>query len=500
MAIGFPPEYSEDYAAHHLKTAQKIALVHLALEKKSWEISRLGTQRIIASISYSVEDKLATEPVTLKVHNITITLNEHNITIKSQSAQEVNNDNGKNRKEVYALMEQLNHLKDEYSNEELVAHYNSIKHQVIEDELPQVAYQEPEPPRTSKEKMDDFIAMFKPTEGYWATPIIMWLNILLFIIMVASGVHFFSPNTTDLINWGANYAPVTLDGQPWRLFTSTFLHIGILHLLMNMYALVYIGALLEQIIGTKRFVVAYLLSGIVASAASLYWHDTVVSAGASGAIFGMYGLFLALLSANIIAKEARKPLLTSIGVFVLFNLANGMKDGIDNAAHIGGLISGAVIGYIYIVSLKAPENKQKMTATLVVPALIAIAVSFFILQNKSNDVGAYLDIREEMYYLDKAAVDAVNLPQGASDDDYVKGIQTAMKNWEKIGRIIVAADSLDLPDNMRKDALQLKEYSRLRVATCLAQQKYIANPTPTYLQEIETLASQTDSIMQQMAD
>jgi rhomboid protease GluP len=110
--------------------------------------------------------------------------------------------------------------------------------------------------------------------------------------------------------------------------------------------LLYIGLLLEPYLGKTRFLTAYLISGIAASMTSLWWNDLTISAGASGAIFGMYGVFLALLSTNLLDKSVKKVLFTSIAVFAGYNILNGLKSnsGIDNAAHIGGLISGLIIG------------------------------------------------------------------------------------------------------------------------------------------------------------
>jgi rhomboid protease GluP len=137
--------------------------------------------------------------------------------------------------------------------------------------------------------------------------------------MAITGVNIISPDSESLVQWGANFRPLTLEGQAWRLLTNCFLHIGILHLLLNMYALLYIGVLLEPHLGRLRFAAFYILTCIIASTVSVSWHDLTVSAGASGAIFGMYGVFLALLSTNLIEKSARKALLASIGIFVVFN-------------------------------------------------------------------------------------------------------------------------------------------------------------------------------------
>src|SRR6185369_7121394 len=108
-------------------------------------------------------------------------------------------------------------------------------------------------PYQSKGRFKSFFSLFIPVEGYWITPMLINLNIAIFILMAASGVSVFSPDGQSMINWGANFRPVTLEGQAWRLFTCCFIHIGIIHLLMNMYALAYIGVLLEAQLGKVRF-------------------------------------------------------------------------------------------------------------------------------------------------------------------------------------------------------------------------------------------------------
>jgi rhomboid protease GluP len=198
---------------------------------------------------------------------------------------------------------------------------------------------------------------FIPRKDYFITPLIIDINILVFILMVLSGVSALEPDTASLIAWGADYTPYTRGGQWWRLLTSTFVHIGIIHLAFNMYAFLYIGLLLEPLLGRWKFSIAYFVTGMAASAVSLYWHALEVGAGASGAIFGMYGVFLAMLTTNLIHKEKRTPLLKSIGLFVMYNLAFGVLGTIDNAAHIGGLVCGILIGYILYPVLKKRSER-----------------------------------------------------------------------------------------------------------------------------------------------
>ena len=201
--------------------------------------------------------------------------------------------------------------------------------------------------------MKDMFSFFLPREGFYITPIIMDLNILIFITMVFSGLGFISFKPVDLLAWGANYKPVTTNGQWWRLVTNTFLHGGFMHLLANMYGLLFVGIFLEPKLGKLKYVFFYILTGILASIASMYFHEPSVSIGASGAIFGLYGVFLALLLTKVFPNDFSKSFLTSILFFIGYNLVMGFAGaGIDNAAHIGGLISGFIIGLILSPQLK----------------------------------------------------------------------------------------------------------------------------------------------------
>ena len=205
-------------------------------------------------------------------------------------------------------------------------------------------------------KWRDVGVLFIPRRGSWATPLLIDTSIVVYVLMVISGVHFMEPTVDQLIGWGGNLRAITLAGEQWRLLTCGFVHIGIVHLLFNMYALAMIGVQLEPLLGSTRTALLYVITGVAASMTSLWWHDNTVSAGASGAIFGLYGVFLALLSTDLIPKEARKQLLQSIGIFVLYNLMYGMKGGVDNAAHVGGLISGLVMGFALYPALRRVEN------------------------------------------------------------------------------------------------------------------------------------------------
>lgn len=190
--------------------------------------------------------------------------------------------------------------------------------------------------------------LHEATPRTWVTVAVVAANVAVFLAMVASGVSPLDPGTQDLIRFGADYGPQTASGEWWRLLTSTFLHIGVIHIAFNMWALWQSGRLAERFYGNGAFLVLYLGSGIGASVVSLLWNPSIVSAGASGSIFGVFGGLLAVV---LLHRKGIPALVfgslkrSTIGV-VAYNVVFGAAvPGIDNAAHIGGLVTGFALGF-----------------------------------------------------------------------------------------------------------------------------------------------------------
>ena len=217
---------------------------------------------------------------------------------------------------------------------------------------------EGKPDKEAQKELQDVINFLKPKDGYFITPILIYVNIGVYLLMAIIGLGFISFKGQDLLLLGANYGPLTKGGEWWRLLTSTFLHGGLMHLLANMYGLLFVGIFLEPLLGRAKYLTAYLLTGILASVASIWWYDATISVGASGAIFGLYGVFLALLMKKIFPPDFAKSFLLSTAIFVGFNLLMGLTGGIDNAAHIGGLLSGFVAGLILYPIIKKQTQNQ----------------------------------------------------------------------------------------------------------------------------------------------
>jgi membrane associated rhomboid family serine protease len=172
------------------------------------------------------------------------------------------------------------------------------------------------------------------------------LNVLVYVAMGLSGVSWFDPSIEHAVRWGADFGPLTVTGEWWRALTSTFVHFGIIHIAFNMWCLWSLGSSLELFMGRKAYTVIYLLSGLMASLTSIAWNPWRVSAGASGAIFGVAGAFVSYLyfkKAPMDPKDVRQKL-KNLLIFIGYNLLYGAAGNVDNSAHLGGLIAGLILG------------------------------------------------------------------------------------------------------------------------------------------------------------
>src|SRR4051794_32550281 len=186
-------------------------------------------------------------------------------------------------------------------------------------------------------------ALAAQTPNAWATPLLVGLNALLFVAMTIGGVDPWSPAAADLINWGATYGSLTTGGDPSRLLMSAFLNIGALQLLLNMVVLWNVGFVIERLVGSWGFLSAYLVSAFFGSVASVAWNPYVPAGAASGAVFGVCGVFLGYLSVN---RGSVPPQVVgrfqgfAVTLVVLDFIWGALRGGVDLAAPLGGLRSG----------------------------------------------------------------------------------------------------------------------------------------------------------------
>lgn len=242
---------------------------------------------------------------------------------------------------------------------------------------------------------------------------------LLCIYAVVFGLATLAGGTEDpdvLLDFGAMFGPYIAEGEYWRLFTATFLHSGIMHLGFNGLSLFIFGQMVERWYGHARFSLVYVLSGLAGSVSSYLFNSITIGAGASGAIFGVIGALAAffLIQRRAFGKYAQNSLI-GIGVIIAINIFIGISTpGIDNWAHVGGLVSGFMLGLALSPRYRRARTFfgygviVNTTGSLllkwwVVPATLAILVVGVIVANGRlpDDNPFTLYIRAEAYYQDE---------------------------------------------------------------------------------------------------
>ena len=186
--------------------------------------------------------------------------------------------------------------------------------------------------------------------------------------------------------YGASYGPWTLGGQFWRMFTSAFVHFGLTHLVMNMLCLLSIGCFLEKMVGHVCLFCAYVLTALTGGVLSMIFHPETVCAGASGAVFGLFGasvIYVALIWKKYRFNPSHVFGYMKNGLFFVgINFLYGFVPGVDMAAHVGGLLGGVVLGIAIALADRAAGARNKdwfgrVILTITVLLGIAMLVTVF---------------------------------------------------------------------------------------------------------------------------
>ena len=262
-------------------------------------------------------------------------------------------------------------------NSEIVKSFPSIKNELLEtdDGLELIINVTNDINEKTEKENEKFNDVFSPKRIIF-TNIISLICILMYVIVGIYGNNFFNFDANVLAKFGANNILLVKNGEIYRLLTCAFLHVGLIHLVVNMYSLRVIGPSVESLIGKGKFVFIYLISAISASLMSLVFVDSnIVSVGASGAIFGLMGALLYFgYHYRLYLNDAIK---TQIIPVIVFNLIIGfMMPGIDNGAHIGGLIGGYLA--TMAIGIKNKSEKKDMINGWIVLILYLAFLSYIV--------------------------------------------------------------------------------------------------------------------------
>ena len=344
------------------------------------------------------------------------------------------------------------------------------------------------------------------------TPALLAINIVVFLVMMVLGVSVLGGRAEEYLRFGANFAPLTTSGEWWRLVTCTFVHFGVLHLAFNMWALWDSGQLTERLFGNGWFAVLYLFAGVMGSISSMLWNQQAISAGASGAVFGVYGALLAYITVqrDSIPADIFNRMRVSTGVFVTYSLFYGFAQaGIDNAAHLGGLAAGYAMGLILARPL-APQIRHtgntRRTLLAALLAIIALPTAALLTPDSTR-------IYRQAIALQKAS-DGFNVEesrliaafQSVVDQTHSGKMSDAAALHELRSRILPAWDEavarlarieLDANAPTRKDYDLLMRYAMARRDMMKAVADYLETNNPAHEKRIAELSAQAADALKQ---
>ena len=205
---------------------------------------------------------------------------------------------------------------------------------------------------------------------YPATTALVSINLTVFVGMLLTGGGLMGFSGQQLVKWGGNFGPLTIGGEYWRLVTTGFVHANLLHLGFNMWCLWSLGQLSERLFGRWQTVGIYLLTGVGGALLSIGWNPGRLEVGASGAIFGIAGALLAGIKFGNLTISAgeKKSIASSMIFFLILSFSLGMRGNVDNMCHLGGFVTGLLIGLP--MGAFAQHHKVFQLGTLVVTALL----------------------------------------------------------------------------------------------------------------------------------
>jgi len=270
------------------------------------------------------------------------------------------------------------------------------------------------------------------------------VNSLIFLAMTFTASSFLSLDNQEMLKWGADFGPLTLGGQWWRLITSCFLHFNFIHIAMNMFILFQVGVFTEKLFGNVRFALLYLLAGVGGNIVSLYGHSghAVTSAGASGAVFGVYGGLLAflLMQRGVVPSNLSMGIAKSAGIFIVYNIVYGLSSPTtDLLAHGGGLAAGFLVGCALAMPL-SPEGQRLYPMRTLIVALCGTAVTYGAMMLLPHPDRSESRLYEKLILSNRLKV---------ANDDYVYYSGSATKaDAESLGKALATAEFFVKPNGI----------------------------------------------------
>ncbi|MEO5979110.1 MAG: rhomboid family intramembrane serine protease [Chryseolinea sp.] len=319
----------------------------------------------------------------------------------------------------------------------------------------------------------------------YSTYILLGINFLVFALLSLQQQSLMFNTNADvlaILDAGGNLNPMTMGGQPWRIITSMFLHYGIIHLVVNMYALYSMGVVLEPAIGTVRFTLVYYFCGITSGFASLALNVYVISAGASGALFGLYGY---RLGAELVSSFKNPQQLKIVFFnFVFFVVANAVLTGVFNVdlwGHLGGLIAG------FALAIGQFRFRLLLKNYMLALAFVPLCLLYFLLP---LDQLRYYNIFQRVLVNERKTNQVYDSP--LNDGQLRDSLVNIKSEWDSI--LYSFTGLKRVLEILRGDTSAMKQYIKLHRKETDYRLALIEKESYVYIDSLEVVNTKFDSI------
>lgn len=482
MAFGFPAKHTEFIPLNNSSTKSFILQAIKVFRKLNWLIINANENEIVG-ISHNKNDRWN--------ETISIKFDENTVEITSSSNGNQIYDSGRNKKNTSAFLELYFEELNETSNTEITD--AGFEEQM---EIEKSLFFKDQNQTRHITAFYSFLSILIPSKGYFITPVLIYLNFLIFIIMSFKGVNFLKPTIQDIIDWGGNYGALVYENDWSRLLTSSFIQKGILNLILNCISLGYAGLILESYLKKWQFLAICILSGVITSLCSLHWNKDLVTSGLSGISFTLYGIIVIALLFKRLEIRTNLKMIISIIIIIAFNLFYNftMRDTIVLE------ISGFILGLFFGFTLFLPEKRRNYGMAFITSSTAILAVFMFIKFKNSNvyiyQIMEYEERMQEFTDMEKMAMEAYAIYYGESKDEALYMIQErGIYYWEENINLIKELDKLYLPKEIHEHNDKLIEYCKLRIDVYELGFKKIAEETTSYDSKINSLNIKIERLM-----
>ena len=476
MAFGWKTQYEKRVPAEGLNNWQIFSVAEKACKDLDWD--------------YLIVDEktfTATTPThwTLSEQIIKVIVENDEIIFESQSESLDLYEAGRNKRNIEEhLLPAYKNARKRVSYEELQFAANALRTETIKQ-------------IRSGNRIDSERTTFG-FRNHEITFMLIAINLLVYLVMVLTHVDYLNPSVNDI---SGNVKYNITEGEWWRLVTAVFVHIGILPLLVNMAGLYFIGLMVEPLLGKLKFLIAYLCTGVIAGLASIIWIEEGVTAGASGAVFGMFGVLAAFATTRYINKKFPKTWVAGIFAYVVFNVYTGFHGANDNAANAGGFIAGLCIGYLFYFFHFKRNLARAGGARISIEILLITALTVFIYVKK-NSKDDTLRFEKEVMKLNqielKAMTQMQQLQSKTNEEAAMVLRDSALPQWKHFQEEITKTDAYRLDDQFKQKRKLLAKYAALRVHQTELIYKSINEGTDKYNAEIDEVSDKIEKIIDQL--